>query len=74
MVPRGLVRWAVVVLVILLFAFAAREFPVLAVVAASLAGLVYLVTRTRDMPPRPANEERSKRERVLRDNPPPPIA
>ena len=77
MVPRWLARSAVVVLVILLFAVASREFPVLAVLAAiggGLAGVGYLATRTREVPAQPADEGRSKRERFLRDGPPPPIA
>ena len=77
MAPRWLVRSAVVVVAVLLFGFAARELPILAVLAAiggALAGLGYLVTRIREMPARSAGEERSKRDRVLRDSPPPPIA
>ena len=74
MIPRWLVRPAVGVLAILLFAFAAREFPGLAVLVALLAGLsglLYLVTRARRMPPLLPVEERGKHERFLRDVPPP---
>jgi len=73
MIPRWLVRSAVGVVVVLLFAVAAREFPVLAVLVTlvgGLAGLVFLSTRHRGMPARPADEERGKRERFLRDIPP----
>ena len=74
MIPRWLIRSAVGVLAILLFALTAREFPGLAVLVAllgGLAGLLYLVTRGRRMPPRLADEERGKHERFLRDIPPP---
>ena len=74
MVPRRLARSAVVVLVIFLFAFASREFAVLAAIGGGLAGVGYLATRTPEVPAQPADEGRSKRERFLRDNPPPPIA
>ena len=75
MIPRWLVRWAVGALAIVLFAFAAREVPVLAVLVAlvgGLAGLLYLVTRTRGMSPLQPEHEREKNERFLRDIPPPP--
>jgi hypothetical protein len=36
-----------------------------------LAGLLYLVTRARRMPPDVPEEERGKHERFLRDIPPP---
>ena len=52
MIPRWLIRSAVGVLAILLFDLTAREFPVLAVLAAllgGLAGLLYLVTHARRM-------------------------
>jgi len=74
MIPRWLIRSVVGVLAILLFALTAREFPVLAVLVAllgGLAGLLYLVTRARRMPPLLAEEERCKHERFLRDVPPP---
>jgi len=54
MIPRWLLRCAVGVLTILVFAFAAREVPVRAVLVAlvgGLAGLLYLVTRSRGMSP-----------------------
>jgi len=56
-------------------AFAAREVPVLAVLVAvvgGLAGLLYLVTRSRGMSPLQPEQEREKSERFLRDIPPPP--
>ena len=74
MIPRWLTRSAVSVLAILLFAFTAWEFPVLAILVAvlgGLAGLLFLVTRARRMPPLLAEEERGKHERFLRDVPPP---
>src|SRR5215510_10007741 len=70
MIPRWLIRSVVGIVVILLFVLTAREFPVLAVLVAllgGLAGLLYLVTRTRRMPPLLAEEERGKHERFLRD-------
>ena len=66
MIPRWLIRSAVSVLAILLFALTAREFPVLAVLVAllgGLAGLLYLITRARRMPPLLPEEERGKHER-----------
>jgi len=75
MIPRWLLRCAVGVLTILVFAFAAREVPVLAVLVAlvgGLAGLLYLVTRSRGMSPLQPEHEREKSERFLRDVPPPP--
>ena len=75
MIPRWLVRWAVGALAILLFAFAAREVPVLAVLVAvvgGFAGLLYLVTRSREMSSLQPEQEREKSERFLRDIPPPP--
>lgn len=54
MIARLVVRCAVVVAVVLFFAFAAGEFPGLAVLLAlfgGLAGLLYLVTRHREMAP-----------------------
>jgi len=74
MIPRWLIRSAVSVLAILLFALTAREFPVLAVLVALLGGLaalLYLVTRARRMAPLLPDEERGKHERFLRDIPPP---
>ncbi len=74
MIPRWLIRSALSVLAILLFALAAREFPLLAGLVAllgGLAGLLYLITRARRMPPVLAEEERGKHERFLRDIPPP---
>jgi len=74
MIPRWLIRSAVIVLAILLFALIAREFPVLAVLVAllgGLAGLLYLVTSARRMSPLLPEEERGKHERFLRDIPPP---
>jgi len=74
MIPRWLVRSALGVLAILVFAFAGREFPLLAVLVilvGGLAGLTYLVTRVRGMAPQLPEEERSKHERFLRDIPPP---
>jgi len=74
MIPRWLVRSAVGVLAVLLFAFVARELPGLAVLVAllgGLSGLLYLVTRVRRMPPLLPEEERGKHERFLRDVPPP---
>ena len=74
MIPRWLIRLAVTVLAILLFALVARELPVLAVFVAllgGLAGLLYLITRARRMPPLLPEEERGKHERFLRDIPPP---
>ena len=74
MISRWLVRSALGVLAILLLAFAAREFPVLAVLVilvGGLAGLTYLVTRARGMAPQLPEEERGKHERLLRDIPPP---
>ena len=73
MIPRWLIRSAVGVVAILLFALAAREFPVLAVLVAllgGLAGLLFLVTRARRMQPLLLEEERGKHERFLRDVPP----
>jgi hypothetical protein len=72
MIPRWLVRWTVGALAILLFAFAAREVPVLAVLVAlvgGFAGLLYLVTRTRGMSPLQPEQERERNERFLRDIP-----
>ena len=74
MVLRWLFRSAIGVLAILLFAFTAREVPGFAVLLAlvgGLAGLLYLVTRARRMPPLLPEEERGKHERFLRDVPPP---
>jgi hypothetical protein len=75
MIPRWLVRCAVGVLAIVVFAFAAREVPVLAVLVAvvgGLAGLLYLVTRSRGMSPLQPEQEREKNECFLRDISPPP--
>lgn len=75
MIPRWVVRCAVGVFAILVFAFAAREAPVLAVLVAvvgGLAGLLYLVTRSRGMSSLQPEQEREKSERFLRDIPPPP--
>jgi hypothetical protein len=71
--PRWLVRCGVAVAVVLVFALAAREFPVLVVLVTlvgGLAGLAYLSTCHRGMPALPAEEERGKRERFLREVPP----
>ena len=65
MIPRWLVRCAVGLLAILLFAFTVRELPGLAVLVASvcgLAALAYLVVRSRGpMPPSGADYERDRR-------------
>ena len=74
MIPRWLVRSAVGVFAILLFAFAAREFRGLAVLVTLVGGLaclLYFVTRARKMPPDLPEGERGKHERFLRDVPPP---
>ena len=68
------VRCAVGVVIVLIFALVAREFPALAVLVilvAGLAGLVYLVTRHRGMAPDEPEQERGKHERFLRDVPRP---
>ena len=73
MIPRGWPRWAIWVPAILLFAFAARDFPVIAVfvtLVGGLAGLVYLITTRRSMSPLEPEQEREKY-RFLRDTPPP---
>ena len=65
MIPRWLVRCAIGVPAILLFAFAAREFPVIAVfvtLVGGLAGLVYLITTRRSMSPLKPEQEREKHE------------
>jgi hypothetical protein len=75
MIPRWLVRCVVGMAAILLFAYAARELPALAVVVAlvgGLAGVLYLVTRARRMSPLLPEQEREKNERFLRDVQPPP--
>ena len=75
MIPRWLVRCAIWVPAILLFAFAAREFPVVVVfvtLVCGLAGLAYLVMRPRgSMPPLPDEQGQDRRD-VERDIPPPP--
>jgi len=74
MIPRWLVRCAIWVPAILLFAFAAREFTVVAVfvtLVCGLAGLVYLISTRRSMSPLEPEQEREKNERFLRDIPPP---
>jgi hypothetical protein len=63
MIPRWLVRCAIWVPAILLFAFAAREFPVIVVfvtLVCGLAGLVYLFSTRRSMSPLEAEREREK--------------
>ena len=74
MIQPRVVRWTVGVPAVLLFAFAAREFPALAVlviVVCGLAGLAFLVMRNRGMAPLQAEQERDKHDRFLRDIPPP---
>jgi len=74
-IPRWLVLCAIWVPAILLFAFAARDFPVLAVfvtLVCGLAGLVYLISTRRSMSPLEPEQEREKHERFLRDIPPRP--
>jgi hypothetical protein len=71
MIPRWLVRAAVVVPGLLLFALAVRELPVLAVLVAvigGLSGLTYLVRRSRGPMPEPNPATRD----VERDIPPNP--
>ena len=73
MIPRWLIRSVVGLLAILLFAHMAREFPALAllvILLGGLAGLLFLVTRSRRMAPLLPEEERGKHERFLRDVPP----
>ena len=73
--PRWLLRGAVGVALVLMFALAAREFPVVVVLVTlvgGLAGLLYLVTRYRGMAPHEPEQERGKHERFLRDIPPAP--
>jgi hypothetical protein len=73
MIPRWLVRCAICVPAILLLAFGAREFPVIAVfvtLVGGLAGLVYLISTRRSMSPLEPEQEREKY-RYLRDTPPP---
>jgi hypothetical protein len=65
MIPRWLVRCAIWVPAILLFAFVAREFPVIAVfvtLVCGLAGLVYLISTRRSMSPLKPEQEREKHE------------
>ena len=74
MIPRWLIRSAVGVLALLLFALTARVFPVLAGLVALLGGLaalLFLITRARRMSPLLPEEERGKHERFLRNVPPP---
>ena len=64
-IPRGWVRWAMWVPATLLFALAARKFPVIAVfvtLVGGLAGLVYLITTRRSMSPLKPEQEREKHE------------
>lgn len=76
MIPRWLVLCAIWVPAILLFAFAAREFPVIAVfvlLVCGLAGLVYLISTRRSMSPMEPEQLREKLEaRALRETPPRP--
>jgi apolipoprotein N-acyltransferase len=65
MIQRRWVRWAIGVPAILLFALAARKFPLMAVfvaLVAGLAGLVYLITTRRAMSPLKPEQEREKHE------------
>jgi hypothetical protein len=73
MIPRWLARCAIWLPAILLFAFAASKFPVIAVfvtLVCGLAGVVYLITTRRSMSPVEPEQEREKY-RYLRDIPPP---
>ena len=73
MIPRWLVRCAIWVPALLLFAFAAREFPFIAAfvtLVCGLAGLVYLICTRRSISPLEPEQEREKY-RFLRDTPPP---
>jgi hypothetical protein len=72
-IPRWLVRCVIWVPALLLFAFAARRFPVIAVfvtLVCGLAGLVYVICIRRSMSPLKPEQEREKY-RFLRDTPPP---
>jgi hypothetical protein len=63
MIPRRWVRWAIWVPAILLFALAARKFPLIAVfvtLVGGLAGLVYLISTRRSMSPLKPEQEREK--------------
>jgi hypothetical protein len=74
MIPRWFVRCAIWVPAILLFAFAARHFPLLAVfvtLVCGLAGFLYLISTRRSGRPQDAEQERGKYERLLRDISPP---
>jgi hypothetical protein len=65
MIPRGWIRWAIWVPAILLFALAARKFPLMAVfvtLVGGLAGLVYLFSARRSMSPLKPEQEREKHE------------
>jgi hypothetical protein len=75
MIARWLVRCAIGIVVIVLVAVMAREFPALAVLVAvvcGLSGLAALVMRGRGMSPLEPEQEREKNERFLREVPPHP--
>ena len=68
---RWLARGALWATAVLLFAFAAREFPALAVfvaVVAALGALAHFVMRARGMRSLDPEQEREKNERYLRDS------
>lgn len=75
MIPRWLALSALWVFGIVLFAVVAREFPVLAVLAALICGLaagVYLIARRRSVSPLEIEREVGKLDRFLKDIPPGP--